>query len=62
MGLNTISNWLFTPTVTLKNGDVLTFYTRKVTPDPTDYPNRIAGQNEYEWGERKRRGYQHLGG
>ncbi|UKN01183.1 choice-of-anchor J domain-containing protein [Paracrocinitomix mangrovi] len=27
-GVGTISNWLLTPNVTLKNGDVITFYTR----------------------------------
>jgi hypothetical protein len=27
-GANTISNWLITPNITLKNGDVFTFYTR----------------------------------
>jgi Putative Ig domain/Secretion system C-terminal sorting domain len=29
----TISNWLVTPVRTLKNGDVITFYTRKPSPD-----------------------------
>jgi hypothetical protein len=37
----TISNWLMTPNVTLRNGDVFTFYTRKVVPAPTDYPDRL---------------------
>ena len=36
---NTISNWLFTPAITVKNGDVLTFYTRQ--PGGTDYPDRL---------------------
>jgi hypothetical protein len=31
-GANTISNWLVTPNVTIKNGDVITFYTR-ASPD-----------------------------
>lgn len=30
-GANTISNWLFNPTVTLTNGDVFKFYTRTAT-------------------------------
>jgi hypothetical protein len=35
----TISNWLLTPNRTFKNGDVLTFYTRKATPD--SYADRL---------------------
>jgi hypothetical protein len=35
----TISNWLFSPTRTYNNGDVITFYTRKADPD--DYPDRL---------------------
>jgi len=35
----TISNWLVTPVRTLKNGDVITFYTRK--PSPDDYADRL---------------------
>jgi hypothetical protein len=31
-GANTISNWLFTPTVTLNNGDMFSFWTRTVAP------------------------------
>ncbi len=31
-GTQTLSNWLFTPTITVKNGDQLTFYSR--TQDP----------------------------
>ncbi|MCX6319937.1 MAG: choice-of-anchor J domain-containing protein [Bacteroidetes bacterium] len=31
-GANTISNWLITPTVAIKNGDIFRFWTRKVTP------------------------------
>lgn len=38
-GNNTIDGWLMCPTRTLRNGDVLTFYTRK--PTGTDYPDRI---------------------
>lgn len=40
-GNNTISNWLLTPNRTFKNGDVITFYTRKPAPAPTDYPDRL---------------------
>ena len=35
----TISNWLMTPNRTFKNGDVLTFYTRK--PSPDNYADRL---------------------
>lgn len=35
----TISNWLMTPNRTFKNGDVLTFYTRK--PSPDSYADRL---------------------
>lgn len=35
----TISNWLMTPNRTFRNGDVITFYTRK--PTGTDYPDRL---------------------
>ncbi len=35
----TISNWLVTPTRTLRNGDVFTFYTRK--PSPDSYADRL---------------------
>jgi hypothetical protein len=38
-GANTISNWLMTPNRTIRNGDVLTFYTRKDSPDT--YPDRL---------------------
>ena len=31
-GANTISNWLFTPNVTLKNGDQFSFWTRTASP------------------------------
>lgn len=37
--MGTISNWLFTPNRTFRNGDVLTFYTRKATPDT--YADRL---------------------
>lgn len=38
-GANTISNWLFMPNVTLKNGDIFTFYTRTVTAPA--FPDRL---------------------
>lgn len=38
-GNNTINGWLITPNRTFRNGDVLTFYTRK--PVGTDYPDRL---------------------
>ena len=37
--VGTISNWLMQPNRTLRNGDVLTFYTRKVSPDT--YADRL---------------------
>lgn len=39
----TISNWLLMPNRTFRNGDVLSFYTRKptVSPGQTDYPDRL---------------------
>ncbi|WP_374442808.1 choice-of-anchor J domain-containing protein [Epilithonimonas sp.] len=40
-GNNTISNWLVAPNRTLRNGDVFTFYTRRPTPAPTEYPDRL---------------------
>jgi hypothetical protein len=38
-GANTISGWLMTPQMTIRNGDVFTFYSRKVSPD--SYPDRL---------------------
>jgi len=38
----TISNWLLTPNRTLRNGDVLTFYTRK--PSPDSYADRLEAR------------------
>ena len=38
-GNNTISNWIFTPVVNLQNGDIITFYTRTVSP--ATYPDRL---------------------
>ncbi len=37
--VGTISNWLITPNRTVRNGDVLTFYTRKASPDT--YADRL---------------------
>ncbi|MEO5946055.1 MAG: choice-of-anchor J domain-containing protein [Chitinophagaceae bacterium] len=38
-GNNTISNWLLTPAVNIKNGDVFSFWTR--TSNPVDYADRL---------------------
>ncbi len=38
-GNNTISNWLLTPQVTIKNGDVFKFWTRTFTT--ADFPDRL---------------------
>jgi len=39
-GAGTISNWLFTPQfTTIKNGDAISFWTRKVAPDA--FPDRL---------------------
>jgi hypothetical protein len=40
-GNNTVSLWLLTPNRTFRNGDVITFYTRKMAPPATDYPDRL---------------------
>ena len=37
----TISNWLISPTITIQNGDVVTFYSRKGTSGTTDYADRL---------------------
>jgi hypothetical protein len=37
-GANTISNWLFTPQVTVQNGDQLTFYARSIN---AGFPDRL---------------------
>jgi len=37
----TISNWLISPNITVQNGDVVTFYTRKGTSGTTDYADRL---------------------
>ena len=38
-GANIISNWLFAPSTTVKNGDILTFYTRTI--NPAAYADRL---------------------
>lgn len=38
-GAGTISNWLFAPQTNMKNGDIFTFWTRKVDPDL--FPDRL---------------------
>lgn len=38
-GSGIISNWLLTPNRTFRNGDVITFYTRKASPD--NFPDRL---------------------
>lgn len=40
-GANTISNWMLTPQILLHNGDQFKFWTRKATPAPTDFPDRM---------------------
>ncbi len=40
-GAGTISNWLLTPSVSVKNGDIVSFYTRKGTDGTQDYADRL---------------------
>jgi hypothetical protein len=40
-GANTISNWLFTTSVTIQDGDIISFYTRTSDPGATVYPDRL---------------------
>ncbi|WP_312399379.1 T9SS-dependent choice-of-anchor J family protein [Chryseobacterium sp.] len=40
-GTGTISNWLITSSVNVKDGDVVSFYTRKGTDEDTDFPDRL---------------------
>lgn len=40
-GSGTISNWLISPVVNVKDGDVVSFYSRKGTDGTTDYPDRL---------------------
>lgn len=37
----TISNWLVSPTINVKNGNIVTFYTRKGTNGTFDYADRL---------------------
>jgi len=37
----TISNWLITPAINVKDGDIVSFYTRKGTDGTTDYADRL---------------------
>ena len=43
--IGTISNWLITPTVSLKNGDVISFYTRDHHDDYADRLELRLSQN-----------------
>jgi len=40
-GAGIISNWLITPVVNVKDGDIVSFYTRKGTDGTQDYPDRL---------------------
>jgi hypothetical protein len=40
-GAGIISNWLITPVVNVKDGDVVSFFTRKGTDGTQDYPDRL---------------------
>lgn len=40
-GSGTISNWLITPVVNVKDGDIVSFYSRKGTDGTTDFPDRL---------------------
>jgi hypothetical protein len=40
-GAGIISNWLITPDITVQNGDIVTFYSRKGTDGAGDYPDRL---------------------
>lgn len=40
-GAGTISNWLISPVVTVQNGDVVSFWSRKGTSATDDYPDRL---------------------
>lgn len=40
-GSVTLSNWLITPAILVKDGDIVSFYTRKGTDGTTDYPDRL---------------------
>lgn len=40
-GAGTISNWLISPVIQVKDGDIVSFYTRKGTDGTTDYADRL---------------------
>ncbi|MGU3375640.1 choice-of-anchor J domain-containing protein [Chryseobacterium sp. M5A1_1a] len=40
-GAGNISNWLITPVINVKDGDEVSFYSRKGTDGPQDYPDRL---------------------
>ncbi|WP_262147858.1 T9SS-dependent choice-of-anchor J family protein [Chryseobacterium foetidum] len=40
-GTGTISNWLITPVINVKDGDIISFYSRKGTDGTTDYADRL---------------------
>lgn len=40
-GAGLISNWLISPNITVQNGDVVSFWSRKGTDSTTDYPDRL---------------------
>lgn len=40
-GAGIISNWLITPVVNVKDGDIVSFYARKGTDGTQDYPDRL---------------------
>lgn len=40
-GAGDISNWLIVPAINVKDGDTVSFYTRKGTDGTTDYPDRV---------------------
>lgn len=40
-GTGTISNWLISPSIDVKDGDVVSFYSRKGTDGTVDYPDRL---------------------
>ncbi|WP_449397970.1 choice-of-anchor J domain-containing protein [Chryseobacterium wanjuense] len=40
-GVGIISNWLITSDINVKDGDIVSFYSRKGTDGTTDYPDRL---------------------
>ncbi|MFP3595202.1 choice-of-anchor J domain-containing protein [Chryseobacterium sp. SIMBA_029] len=40
-GAGSISNWLITPAISVKDGDIVSFFTRKGTDGVDDYPDRL---------------------